>query len=159
MDNVSLRNNVDMINKREKLDKNVESLQVQLEAERMRSQAKDAAVKDIRAAAVHAEIAHGEKLAKAVSRRDFGEEAVRRAKRESTNGGEVSNRAGAKAWAAIKDRKMLRAFGMRHRPTKKRIKAPLVLNGSEFRGFKRREVAKLKTYLDSRYEGVGVGRS
>eukprot|EP00873_Tetraselmis_striata_P020931 jgi/Tetstr1/441195/TSEL_029451.t1 len=41
---------------------------------------------------------------------------------------------------------------MMRRPNKKRIKPPPVLNGSEYRGFKRREVAKLKAYLDSRYE-------
>eukprot|EP00873_Tetraselmis_striata_P028865 jgi/Tetstr1/449129/TSEL_036339.t1 len=42
---------------------------------------------------------------------------------------------------------------MMRRSNKKRMKAPPVLNGSEYRGFKRHEVAKLKAYLNSRYEG------
>eukprot|EP00873_Tetraselmis_striata_P012416 jgi/Tetstr1/432680/TSEL_022048.t1 len=116
-ESVSLRSNVDMLSERvEKLDKNVESLQVQLEAERVRSRAKDAAVKEIRAAAAHTE------------------DAPR---------------------AAIKERTLLRAFGMMRRPNTKRIKPPPVLNGSEYRGFKRREIAKLKAYLDRRYEANG----
>eukprot|EP00873_Tetraselmis_striata_P006096 jgi/Tetstr1/426360/TSEL_016672.t1 len=115
-ESVSLRSNVDMLSERvEKLDKNVESLQVQLEAERVRSRAKDAAVKEIRAAA-------------------HTEDAPR---------------------AAIKERTLLRAFGMMRRPNTKRIKPPPVLNGSEYRGFKRREIAKLKAYLDRRYEANG----
>eukprot|EP00873_Tetraselmis_striata_P038123 jgi/Tetstr1/458387/TSEL_044825.t1 len=43
---------------------------------------------------------------------------------------------------------------MIRRPNIKRIKAPPVLNGSEYRNFKRRELAKLKAYLDGRYEGA-----
>eukprot|EP00873_Tetraselmis_striata_P015617 jgi/Tetstr1/435881/TSEL_024769.t1 len=42
---------------------------------------------------------------------------------------------------------------MMRRPNTKRIKAPPVPNGYEYRGFKRRELAKLKAYLDRRYEG------
>eukprot|EP00873_Tetraselmis_striata_P014846 jgi/Tetstr1/435110/TSEL_024078.t1 len=106
-----------MLNRRsvDKLDKDVESLQVQLEAERVRSRAKDAAVKEIRACGRRAD----------------------------------------KARAAIKERKLLRAFGMRRRPNyMKRTKAPPVLNGSEYRGFKRREAANLKAYLDSSYTKV-----
>jgi hypothetical protein len=38
------------------------------------------------------------------------------------------------------------------RPLSKRIKAPPVRNGADYRGFKRREVAKLKQSLNNRYE-------
>jgi hypothetical protein len=38
------------------------------------------------------------------------------------------------------------------RPLSKRIKASPVKNGADYRAFKRREVAKLKQYLDNRYE-------
>eukprot|EP00873_Tetraselmis_striata_P023479 jgi/Tetstr1/443743/TSEL_031731.t1 len=146
------RHKIQKLNKRvEKLDV---SLQVPLdEAEQVRSRAKDAAAKEIRVAVVHAEAAHAENPAKAVTKSDSAKAAVWREKREFTSGSDASNRAGAKPRAAIKERKLLRAFGMMRRPNKKRIKPPPVLNGSEYRGFKRREVAKLKTYLDSRYEG------
>jgi hypothetical protein len=43
------------------------------------------------------------------------------------------------------------AYGGLH-PLSKRIKAPPVRNGTDCRSFKRREVAKLKQYLDNRYE-------
>jgi hypothetical protein len=39
------------------------------------------------------------------------------------------------------------------RPLAKRITAPPVRKSANYRGFKRREVAKLKQYLDKRYEG------
>ena len=45
-----------------------------------------------------------------------------------------------------------RAFGGL-RPLAKRIIAPPVRKSADYRGFKRREVAKLKQYLDKRYEG------
>jgi hypothetical protein len=48
------------------------------------------------------------------------------------------------------------AYG-RRRPLSKRIMAPPVSNGADYRGFRRREVAELKQYLDHRYEGGIAG--
>jgi hypothetical protein len=39
------------------------------------------------------------------------------------------------------------------RPLSKRITAPPISNGADYRGFKRREVEKLKQHLYKRYEG------
>jgi hypothetical protein len=45
-----------------------------------------------------------------------------------------------------------RAFGGL-RPLAKRINAPPVRKSADYRGFQRRQVAKLKQYLDKRCEG------
>jgi hypothetical protein len=46
-----------------------------------------------------------------------------------------------------------RAFGGLRPLMAKRISAPPVRKSTDYRGFKRREVAKLKQYLDKRYDG------
>jgi hypothetical protein len=57
---------------------------------------------------------------------------------------------------AIKARMVRLVYGG-FRPLSKCIKAPPVRNGADSRGFKRREVAKLKHYLDNRYEDYVAG--
>jgi hypothetical protein len=39
------------------------------------------------------------------------------------------------------------------RPLARRISVPQTRKGADYRGFKRRKIAKLKQYIDNRYDG------
>ena len=141
----------------EKVKKRADSLEYQLESERERSRNKEVCVKELRAAAVESDIAHAAQLAKVCSQRDSLGRMVRKFKAQHSSGSLSAARCRAKARAA-KARMARRAFGGL-RPLAKRIIAPPVRKSADYRGFKRREVAKLKQYLDKRYEGGVEGET
>jgi hypothetical protein len=134
----------------EKLATQTDSLQKQLESGRQRSRSKEVRVKELSAATVESDIAHAEQFAKVCSQRESLSRTVHKLKVQRSNGslGVARCRENAKGEKA---RMARRAYGG-PRPLPKRIKAPPVKNGAEYRGFKRREVAKLKQYLDNRYD-------
>jgi hypothetical protein len=134
----------------EKLAKQTQSLQKQFESERQRSHSMEERVKELRAATVESDIAHAEQLAKVCSQRESLSRTVRKLKAQRSKGSLSAARCREKA-KAVKARMARRAYGGL-RPLSKRIRAPPVRNGADYRGFKRREVAQLKQYLDSRYE-------
>ena len=148
----TLRAEVERLKKEtDKLAKRAESLETQLESERQRSRRKEERVKELRTAAVAPDIAHAAQLAKVCSQRESLGRQVRRLKAQRSTSGLSAARCRAKA-KATKARMARRSYGGL-RPLSKRIMAPAISNGADYRGFKRREVAKLKQYLDKRYEG------
>jgi hypothetical protein len=73
-----------------------------------------------------------------------------RLKAQSSNGSVSAVWCREKA-KTVKARMARRAYGG-FRPLSKRMKASPVRNEADYRGFKLREVVKLKQYLDNRYE-------
>jgi hypothetical protein len=147
----TLRAEVERLSKEnEKLAKQTESLQKQLESERQRSRSKEERVKELSAATVESDIAYAEQLAKVCCQPESLSRTVRKLKAQRSNGSLNAARCREKA-KVVKARMARRAYGGLH-PLSKRIKAPPIKNGADYRGFKRREVAKLKQCLDNRYE-------
>jgi hypothetical protein len=109
-------------------------------------------VKELCAAAFESDIAHAPQLAKVCNQRDsLGRTVIRKLKAQHSSGSLSAARCRAKA-RATKARLARRAFGGL-KPLAKRICTPPIRKSADYRGFKRREVAKLKQYLDKRYEG------
>jgi hypothetical protein len=147
----TLRAEVERLGKEnKKLAKQTDSLRKQLESERQRSRSKEERVKELTAATVESDIAHAEQLAKVCSQRESLSRTIRKLKAQRSNGGLSAARCRAKA-KVVKARMARRAYGGLP-PLSKRIKAPPVRDRADYRGFRRREVAKLKQYLDNRYD-------
>jgi hypothetical protein len=130
----------------DKLKKQADSLEYRLQSERQRSRSKEVRVKEVREAAIESDIAHAEQLAKACNQRDSLGRNLRKLKAQHLSGRPSTARCRVKA-RAVNARLARRAFGGL-RPLAKRIRAPPVRKRADYRDIKRREVAKLKRYLD-----------